>query len=84
MGKYKIGKDNKTLMGSGMFLISAMLICLFSFFLLDITISYSRLVAISFFIALVSCITEAISRNGYDNLTIPVSVLFMLTGLNQL
>jgi phytol kinase len=83
MGKYKVGKDNKTLMGSGMFLISAMLVCFSLFFLLDIPISYTHLAAISFFIALVSCITEAISRNGYDNLTIPISVLSMLIGLNQ-
>jgi phytol kinase len=84
IGKYKAGKDNKTLMGSGMFLISAMLVCFSLFFLLHIPVSSFRLVTISFFIALVSCITEAISRNGYDNLTIPVSVLLMLIGFNLL
>jgi phytol kinase len=84
LGKYKVGRDNKTLMGSGMFFISAMVVCFSLFFLLDTAVPYSRLTAISFFIALVSSVTEAISRNGYDNLTIPVSVLFMLIGLNQL
>jgi phytol kinase len=83
-GKYRSGTDNKTLMGSGMFLISALLVCFSLFLLLDTPVSYSQLIALSFFIAIVSCITEAISRNGYDNLTIPVSVLVVLIALHQL
>lgn len=83
-GKYKNGKDNKTLMGSGMFFISALLVCFTLFFLLNIPISFLQLTAISFLIAMVSCITEAISKNGYDNLTIPMSVLSLLILLNQL
>lgn len=82
IGKYKTGNDNKTLMGSGMFLITAMVLCIFLFFLLHVPVALPQLIAMSFIIALVSCITEAISRNGYDNLTIPVSVLFMLLLMN--
>lgn len=75
MGKYNNGRDNKTLMGSSMFLLSAWII-IFSLFLLSgAELSTVKMIAISLFIAIFSCITEAFSRKGYDNLTIPASVL---------
>ncbi len=82
MGKYKVGNDNKTLMGSAMFFISALLLCSLLFLLLNSGISFSQLIAMSFLIALISSITEAFSRNGYDNITIPLSVLLSLVILN--
>lgn len=78
MGKYNNGRDNKTLMGSSMFLLSAWII-IFSLFLLSgAELSTVKMISISLFIAIFSCITEAFSRKGYDNLTIPASVLLGL------
>jgi phytol kinase len=71
-GRYKFNGSNKTLMGSAMFFLSA--------FILIITLSLmghtmTRVVSRGFAIALVSTISEAVSGKGYDNITIPVSVL---------
>lgn len=74
--------DTKTLIGSGMFLLSALLVCFCLFILLNTPGSYLHLIIVSSCLGIVSCVTEAISGNGYDNLTIPVAVLQMLTILN--
>lgn len=73
-GKYIVGKDTKTLIGSGMFFLSAALLCHLLFILLHLNVSVTTV----FFIASASCLTEALSKNGYDNLTIPIAVLLVL------
>lgn len=74
-GRYKFNGSNKTLMGSAMFFLSA--------FILIITLSLmghtmTRVISRGFVIALVSTISEAVSGKGYDNITIPISVLSSL------
>lgn len=83
LGKYKINKDNKTLMGSSMFFLSSFLICIiyFGYARKDNTSSpfeYSFIFICSLIIGIVSSIAEAFSRRGYDNLTVPASVLFVM------
>lgn len=77
-GKYAIGKETKTLMGSGMFLLSALIVygtldlCLFP------GTPVALLIAKGFVIAVISCVAEALSGKGTDNLTIPAAVLLGL------
>jgi dolichol kinase len=77
-GKYAIGKETKTLMGSGMFLFSALIVygtlmlCLFPGTPLVL------LIAKGLVVATISCVAEALSGKGTDNLTIPVAVLLGL------
>jgi len=78
IGKYKVGKGSKTLIGSTLFFLSAVILCLILFSLLNMKLSVPHLIFSTFVIALISTFTEAFSRNGYDNLTIPIAVLLML------
>jgi len=75
IGRYAIGDGNKTIMGSGMFFISALLICFFLLGTVMINYSQLKLILIILSIGLISTLTEAISKKGSDNLTIPLSVL---------
>ncbi|MBI2270367.1 MAG: phosphatidate cytidylyltransferase [Bacteroidetes bacterium] len=83
-GKYKIGKDDKTLMGSSMFFLSAMLICLLLFMQVKASYNNVNIIIVSFVIALTTALTEAISIKGYDNITIPASALLTMFLLNNL
>lgn len=78
-GKFKVGEGYKTVMGSGMFFLSACILCL-----CWLSFEGLQLITYSFLIALVSCITEAVSKKGYDNITIPLSVLIGLIIINRL
>ena len=78
-GKFKIGKEIKTLSGTIAFFISCVALSLFVFLFFSIFESESpKLVLTSLVIALCSAIIEAISGKGSDNLTIPAGVLAML------
>ncbi|HXC04610.1 MAG TPA: phosphatidate cytidylyltransferase [Bacteroidia bacterium] len=79
LGPYRVGKDTKTLMGSGMFFLSAMVLIVVLIKLNGTTAATYKLAIGSVVIALVSTVTEAFSRRGYDNLTIPASVLISFT-----
>ena len=78
---YRVGKDKKTLMGSSMFLLSALMLCYF------LGVGFERGVDFTFVqvvtIALIATSAEAVSRRGYDNITIPAAVLvtWILTDL---
>jgi phytol kinase len=74
IGQYKSGEEYKTAMGSVMFCISAMLVSAILFSILGIDLNYMYLSGI----AAVSAIAEGLSRKGYDNITIPVSVICSL------
>lgn len=82
--KIKFGEKNKTFAGSLAFFVSALII---SFAL---TISFKKyegtlsIVAYSILIALVATITEAFGSKGWDNITIPASVLATLFVLEYL
>lgn len=71
-GKYKVGNDNKTLMGSSMFFLSAFVV---SMLFISSAFQMHFALLLSFTIAVISTISEAFSRNGLDNITIPASVL---------
>lgn len=82
LGPYKIGSEKKTLMGSAMFVFSAFLL---SFALLqclgflDDPIENCLAAAM---LAIVSGLSEGLSRRGLDNFFIPFSVIVVLTACN--
>lgn len=79
-GPYRIGRnDVKTLAGSAAFFLSALAVSLAVPALLH---SPLPLVAIPV-IALAATVAEALSRNGYDNLSIPLTVMGVLYGTQQ-
>lgn len=78
-GKFRIGNDTKTLAGSSAFFISALLLTVLLFkFLSPDHFQLSTALPIAFAAALLSSITEAVSGKGFDNLTIPASILIVL------
>ena len=81
IGRYKIGKENKTLMGTSMFFVSAFTIVIV--FLIP-EYGTEKRILIAFSIAFISAASEALSRKGYDNITIPASVLLSLIIFLQL
>lgn len=84
IGKYKVGKDNKTMMGSGMFFLTALtLILILSAFTGTEEVTIKTFVWAGI-IAFNSAVTEALSRRGYDNITIPASVLLSMVVFGQL
>lgn len=78
MGKYKVGNDYKTLMGSSMFLLSSFLLSVFLLLKFAGSEFSLALLGFCFLIALITAIVEAISKNGYDNITIPFIALIIL------
>jgi dolichol kinase len=82
IGKYKVGKDNKTLMGSGMFFLSAFVLISTLLILLNSDLAINKVIVSGISIALISCVSEALSKKGYDNITIPSSVIISLILLN--
>lgn len=81
-GKYKIGNDNKTLMGSCMFFLSAFILSISFYFIFNETGLIFSIFLCSFIIALTTTFAEALSSKGFDNITIPFSSLFILAVLN--
>lgn len=78
LGSFNFGKNSKSLMGTCMFFIHALILFfIFSLYFsnhhFDLKIIFEGLI-----LASISAFTEAISGKGYDNLTIPLSVLVCL------
>ncbi len=76
-GKYAVGKTSKTLMGSSIFFISAFIICFF-FFIQITGLEYIFVLTGSVVVAMVAAASEAFTEKGYDNITIPASVVSIL------
>ena len=78
-GRFKVGKGHKTLMGSSAFFISSLFLIfvLFTYFE-SYSINLGNLFLASALFAGIGTTTEAFSRNGLDNLFIPLMVVFML------
>jgi phytol kinase len=76
-GKYVIFREQKTLMGSAAFFISALVVSLILLTTFT-TLGLAGIFALSMFIALLTCVAEAASQKGYDNLAIPFSALAIL------
>jgi dolichol kinase len=78
-GKYTIGTDTKTIVGSSAFfasslILSIIMLCFFS----ACSFSTVHLILISLTIAVASSLVEAVSGKGSDNLTIPACVVLIL------
>ena len=67
---------NKTILGSSVFFISAFLISLLSLCFFDY--SLNKIILLSSLIAVSTTITEIISSKGIDNITVPLSAVFIL------
>ncbi len=74
-GSFKVGMEKKTLVGSGMFFISALVLTFALYLILHQESTTFTLVITAFVVAMISTVSEAFSRKGYDNLTIPAAVL---------
>jgi phytol kinase len=83
-GRYRVGKDYKTLLGSGAFFVSAFFLQLVVLFLLGFDSLNSRVLLVSIVVALLACLAEAFSKRGFDNLSIPLCVLLTLMLINHL
>lgn len=85
LGKYKVGKDHKSLMGSSMFFISAFVLSFLLFYLLNSKDYFLYTIAASAILAATTCAAEALSPNGLDNISIPlVSVITLYTVMHTL
>lgn len=82
-GKFKIGPDNKTLLGTCMFVLSCFMLTTVLYGLSAPPFKTSTL-AISASLAILCAFSEAISPRGYDNLTIPFTALAILIAFNEL
>ena len=81
LGKFTLLNHTKTLMGSFGFLFSAALITsIVLSFKLNMNCASGLYTAL--IIAILSTFAEAISKDGWDNLTIPLSVTLVLMNLN--
>jgi len=84
-GKFKIGTENKTLMGALAFSVSAaLLIILLPLIFPFLTYEPIPFVYVILFVPLIAAVSEALSRKGTDNLSIPASVLITLLLLEKL
>ena len=83
-GKYIINGDNKTLLGSSMFFLSAFILCFIFYFVMNKNNFMWLFFISSLIIALFTTITEAISSKGFDNITIPMATILLLVALNML
>ena len=70
---FKVGEGTKTMAGTMTFFGSAFLISIMAFLALQITLSMTFLLASCLLIGIVTTISEAVSKNGFDNLFIPLS-----------
>lgn len=82
VGKYRIGKDNKTMMGSTMFFISCFLLSLGMLLLNHASLGIAA-VAASLAIGIICAFVEAVSPRGFDNLTIPLTALGVMAIASQ-
>jgi phytol kinase len=82
MGKFSVGQDNKTLMGSSMFFFSAVIIISIFFWITEAGLTSGTILFKITLIALIPALAEALSGKGYDNLTIPAAVLLSMITIN--
>ncbi|MBI3239326.1 MAG: phosphatidate cytidylyltransferase, partial [Flavobacteriia bacterium] len=78
LGKYSVGKETKTLMGSGMFLASALIVYISLTASLHPHTSVLMLIWRGLIVASIAALAEAVSGKGTDNITIPGAVLLAL------
>lgn len=79
IGAFSIGGNHKTIVGTITFLISAFALCFFSFYLFSDCPTCPIHLALCLNIAVSTALAECISNNGYDNLSIPLTTILLLT-----
>lgn len=77
IGKFKIIKDTKTMVGTGSFFISSFILSLVILYSFDAAYKTSSIL-LAVTIAAFTSAVEAISIKGLDNITIPVTVISIL------
>lgn len=83
-GKYKVGQETKTLLGSGMFFISSFILCFSLLILMNHSLASSiKTILAAIIIALVTTLTEALSKKGLDNLFIPLASIITLYSISK-
>lgn len=78
LGRYRIGKEYKTAMGSGMFLLTAFCVYMTGALLAHPHASVGLTIWRGLIVASVAMLAEGLSGKGTDNLTIPAAVVSML------
>ncbi|SUJ15048.1 Cytidylyltransferase family [Sphingobacterium spiritivorum] len=73
LGAYQIRGAHKTMLGSLFFFISAYLIMLVSCLIFRYPLQGQELLVLAL-LSIITALTEALSRDGYDNVTIPFAV----------
>lgn len=77
-GKFTIGKDTKTLVGCSAFIVSAFLVLIGLSILFGQQISFNLCYQL-LLVSIGAAFVEALSGKGTDNLTIPLSVVVLLS-----
>lgn len=75
VGSYTMGAGSKTLMGSMMFCTSAAILVASFVMVTGFSGTVSALIGAALLIGVISSVAEAVSPNGWDNLSVPVAVL---------
>lgn len=79
-GEYRSWKSHKTASGSLAFLLAAFLLAWGAIFVHSAdVVSFGKILLFSLSVALAATLAEAVSGAGFDNLTIPASVLLILS-----
>ena len=81
-GKYKVGTDTKTLVGSAAFFTSSLLVSIVLLLFFS-ELSLIILSSTSLIIATITTFAESLSQKGYDNLFIPLTALLIIIALND-
>lgn len=83
-GKYKVGNETKTLMGSVMFTLTAWILFVALSYFFHPQRSLVLVIWQGLIIAMCAAIAEAVSRKGTDNLTIPLGAALALLIVNNI
>lgn len=81
-GEYVIGCHTKTITGTSAFFSSAFIISVILLLWLTPATLFSALM-ISLIVSFITTISEALSRNGLDNFTIPIAALVVLIAMEK-
>jgi dolichol kinase len=82
LGKYQVGSNHKTIMGSGAFFVFAFVINFVLFGFLG-NMSLQEVILYGMISALLGATAEAVSQKGLDNITVPAVCLLLLILVNH-
>ncbi len=77
-GRFTIGSDTKTLVGSSAFFVSSFTLGIVLFLCFAHGVSWGLLLPVAVLIAALAAVSEALSGKGIDNITIPATVVIIL------